>query len=157
MDHVLIAEIASWITDAGSLAAAITAVLVVLGLLTRAKPVRWVWRQLIGEPVGRWAGSIVSAQVDPLRTDIAELRTELRTDTVDLKALHVELVNHMGAEEDLRAADIADRDRRQDEIDRWRTDVRDDVAEIKTGLGTVHRRIDSALQRLAEGNPEVRR
>lgn len=153
---MVLAELASWITDAGSLAAAITAVLVVLGLLTRAKPVRWVWRQLIGEPVGRWAGSIVSAQVDPVRADIAELRTELRTDTVDLKALRVELVNHMGAEEDLRSADIADRDRRQEEVDRWRSAVRDDVSEIKTGLGTVHRRIDSALQRLAEGNPEVR-
>ena len=138
----MLAELPSWLTDAGSLAAAITAVLVVLGLLTRAKPVRWVWRQLIGEPVGRWAGGIVSAQVDPVRAELAELSTQL--------------VNHMGAAEDLRAADIADRDRRQDEMDRWRTDVRDDVAEIKTGLGTVHRRIDSALQRLAEGNPEVR-
>lgn len=152
----MFAELASWITDAGSLAAAITAVLVVLGLLTRAKPVRWVWRQLIGEPVGRWAGGIVSAQVDPVRNDIANLRTDLGTNTVDLKALRVELVNHMGAEEDLRATDIEDRDRRQDEMDRWRTEVSDDVGEIKVGLGTVHRRIDTALQRLADGNPEVR-
>lgn len=152
----MLAELPTWLTDAGTIAGVIIATAAVLGLLTRAKPVRWVWRQLIGEPVGRWAGGIVSAQVDPVRTDIAELRTDLSTNTVDLKALRVELVNHMGAAEDLRAADIADRDRRQDEMDRWRTDVRDDVAEIKTGLGTVHRRIDSALQRLAEGNPEVR-
>ena len=138
----MLAELPTWLTDAGTIAGVIIATAAVLGLLTRAKPVRWVWRQLIGEPVGRWAGGIVSAQVDPVRAELAELSTQL--------------VNHMGAAEDLRAADIADRDRRQDEMDRWRTDVRDDVAEIKTGLGTVHRRIDSALQRLAEGNPEVR-
>lgn len=139
---MLTAELPNWITDAGSLAAATTAVVVVLGLLTRAKPVRWVWRQLIGDPVGRWAGGIVSAQVDPVRAELAELSTQL--------------VNHMGAEEVLRAADVADRDRRQDELDIYRTKIRDDVAEIKAGLGTVHRRIDSALGRLAEGNPEVR-
>lgn len=138
----MFAELASWITDAGSLAAAVTAVLVVLGLLTRAKPVRWVWRQLIGDPVGRWAGGIVSAQVDPVRAELKELSTQL--------------VNHMGAEEGLRATDLADRDRRQSELDAWRTEMSEDVGEIKTGLGVVHRRIDSALQRLADGNPEVR-
>lgn len=110
---MLTAELPNWIIDAGSLAAAITAVLVVLGLLTRAKPVRWVWRQLIGEPVGRWAGGIVSAQVDPVRADVAELRNEVA-------ASNERLLTHVQAE---------------------------DVA---------HRRIDSALQRLAEGNPEVR-
>lgn len=138
----MLAELPTWLTDAGTIAGVIIATAAVLGLVARARPVRWLWRQLVSDPIGGWAGGVVSAQVDPVRAELAELSTQL--------------VNHMGAEEDLRAADIADRDRRQDEIDRWRTDVRDDVAEIKTGLGTVHRRIDSALQRLAEGNPEVR-
>lgn len=153
---MLIGELPNWITDAGSLAAAVAAVAVVLGLLTRARPVRWLWRTLIGDPVGRWAGSIVSDQVDPVRNDIAELRTDLGTNTVDLKALRVELVTHMGAEEGLRATDIANRDQRQDEMDVWRDEMRSDIGEVKAGLGTVHRRIDSALHRLAEGNPEVR-
>ena len=130
---MVLAELASWITDAGSLAAAITALIVVLGLLTRAKPVRWVWRQLIGEPVGRWAGGIVSAQVDPVRTEVANLAEQLDT--------------HMGAEEDLRAADIADRDRRQSEMDAWSDEIRDDVKDLKSSVGEVHRRIDDALLR----------
>lgn len=130
---MVLAELASWITDAGSLAAAITALIVVLGLLTRAKPVRWVWRQLIGEPVGRWAGGIVSAQVDPVRTEVANLAEQL--------------VTHMGAEEDLRAADIADRDRRQSEMDAWSDEIRDDVKDLKSSVGEVHRRIDDALLR----------
>lgn len=153
---MILAELPNWITDAGSLAAALAAVAVVLGLITRARPVRWVWRSLVSAPMGRWFGGIVSAQVDPVRSDIAELRGDLGTNTVDLKALRVELVTHMGAEEGLRSDDIANRDRRQEEMDAWRTEVSDDIAGVRGDIRTVHGRIDDALGALAAGNHEVR-
>lgn len=129
----MLAELPTWLTDAGTIAGVIIATAAVLGLVARARPVRWLWRQLVSDPIGGWAGGVVSAQVDPVRAELAELSTQL--------------VNHMGAEEDLRAADIADRDRRQGEMDAWRDEIREEVKDLKSSVGEVHRRIDDALLR----------
>lgn len=146
---MIVAELASWMTDASAIAGVVVVVAGAFTVVTKARWIRFLWHQLVAEPVTRWQTAVVMGQVAPLRDDVAELRDQVAQSSADL-------VTHVRAEEAMRLRDNADRDRRQDEMDRWRTDVRDDVAEIKTGLGTVHRRIDSALQRLAEGNPEVR-
>lgn len=152
----MFAEVPTILTDLGIAAGALVGIATLIGLLSRARPVRWVWRQLIGAPITRWMGGIVAGQVDPVRADIAQLRTDLGTNTVDLKDLRTELVTHMGAEEGLRSDDIANRDRRQEEMDVWRTEVRDDIAGVRGDIRTVHGRIDDALGALAAGNPEVR-
>lgn len=156
----MFAELPQMVTDLGAAAAVLVALAAALAVCSRSRLVRWLWRALLGDPIGRWAGSIVATQVNPVREELAGLRTDLSANTVDLKDLRTELVTHMGAEESLRSADIETRDRRQDEMDAWRDEVRSDISEVKeevrTGLGTVHRRIDTALQRLADGNPEVR-
>ena len=138
----MFAEVPTILTDLGIAAGALVGIATLIGLLSRARPVRWVWRQLIGAPVSRWLGGIVSDQVEPVATEVRELS--------------VQLVNHMGAEEGLRSDDIANRDRRQEEIDAWRTEVRDDIAGVRGDIRTVHGRIDDALGALAAGNPEVR-
>jgi len=141
-------ELASWLTDTGALIVIATGALGFLALITRARPVRWIWRTLISDPVSRWQTSIVAATVGPVVDEMARLSGQL--------------VDHMGAAERLRSEDIADRDRRQAEADRWRDQVRGDVATIKDAMATkadvrtVHRRIDTALTALAAGNPEIR-
>lgn len=152
----MVAELPPLLLDVGTVAGIIIAVAGALGLLSKAPPVRWVWRQLIGDPVTRWQAGVVKDQIAPLRTEVAELRLEVAESSTDL-------ITHVRAEEALRVQDIADRDRRQSEADaRWDNvsselaATREDVGEVKAGLGTVHRRIDSALTRLAAGNPEVR-
>lgn len=77
-------------------------------------------------------------------------------------AVNLKVENHMSDEVAVRLEDMADRDRRQSEMDAWRDEVRDDIASIKStqatkeDIRTVHRRIDTALARLALGNPELR-
>lgn len=165
---MVLSELPNWITDAGSLAAAIAAVAVVLGLVTRARPIRWVWRQLVGEPVGRWLGGIVADRVDPVRAEVAGLRSDLGVNSVDLKDLRNELVTHMGAEEGLRADDLAERESRQQDLDAKleamtdkmieHGDRRDEkIADVKADVQALAALVEPVLAELAAGNPEVRR
>ena len=146
----MIAEVAPILVDVGTVAGIIVAGAAAVGALSRASAVRWLWRALIGDPITRWSTRVVADQVDPLRAEMSTLSAAL--------------VAHMGDEIALRQRDAVDRDRRQDEMGQWRDEIRGDVAairedanELKAGLGTVHRRVDTALELLADGNPEIRR
>jgi len=78
----------------------------------------------------------------------------------EVRDLRVDLVTHMGNEESLRSADLAERvarqeanDRRLDQLDATVQGLRVDVKDTTREL---HGRIDDALGALAAGNPEVR-
>lgn len=74
----LTAQIPGILADAASFALALGAIGAFVGLLSRARPVRFAWRQLIAEPVGRSLDNrverVVTHVVEPR---IAELRVEL--------------------------------------------------------------------------------
>lgn len=63
------------VLDVGAGAAAVTAVLVLGGLLLRSRPARWLRRTLITEPLAQWFRAQVAHEVEPR---IAEVRGELR-------------------------------------------------------------------------------
>lgn len=148
MPSLITAELPTWLTDTGALVAIISGVLLLAALVTRSRPVRAVWRRLVSDPITDWQTSIIRSIVDPVAADSAQLRASLE--------------GHMAMEEQLRAVDAVDRDRRQNEMDSWRDEVREDIASIKGTMATkadvrtVHGRIDTALARLAVGNPELR-
>ena len=73
------AAVSPFIADAGAVAAAIVAVTAALGVMSRARPVRWVFSQLVAEPAGEWLDErtekVVVRVVEPR---VAEIRSEMR-------------------------------------------------------------------------------
>ena len=137
---MIVAELASWMTDASAIAGVVVVVAGAFTVVTKARWIRFLWRQLVAEPVTRWQTAVVMGQVAPLRDDVAVLRTEVAQSSADL-------VTHVRAEEAMRQQDNADRDLRQSEMDAWLDEIREDVKDLKSSVGEVHRRIDDALLR----------
>lgn len=137
---MIVAELASWMTDASAIAGVVVVVAGAFTVVTKARWIRFLWRQLVAEPVTRWQTAVVMGQVAPLRDDVAVLRTEVAQSSADL-------VTHVRAEEAMRQQDNADRDLRQSEMDAWCDEIREDVKDLKSSVGEVHRRIDDALLR----------
>lgn len=71
----MLATVASALRDFGAVCGALVAVGALLTLLTKAKPVRWVGRTLVGDPVTKWHRNQVSWVVEP---SLAEIRDQLR-------------------------------------------------------------------------------
>lgn len=42
----------------------LAAVVAAIGLLSRTRPVRWLWRQLIADPIGRWLEGVTGKVVE---------------------------------------------------------------------------------------------
>lgn len=74
----LTAQIPGILADAASFALALGAIGAFLGLASRARPVRYAWRQLVADPAGRSfddrVENVVTRVIEPR---IAELRVEL--------------------------------------------------------------------------------
>lgn len=149
---MVLAEVWPLLVDIGTVAGILLAIGGVIGLLSKARPVRWLWRQLLGDPVTRWAGRVVDDRVAPVRGDIAELRTDLGTNTTDLSALRTELVTHMGDEVKIRAADITEQGRWQEEVRVRFVRLEGRFVDVDRSIRRLHDRIDG----VADGRLEPR-
>ena len=110
----------------------------------------WTWTtHPVVAPV--LAGLILAVLIGLVR-GLQKLLTEVRALRSDLGATNVQLVAHMGNEEHLRAQDLAERELRQEALDKRLGAIEGSVNKLSDGIGTLHRRIDDALV----GNPEVR-
>lgn len=110
----------------------------------------WTWTtHPVVAPV--LAGLILGALIWVVRS-VGKVITEVRALRQDLGATNVQLVAHMGNEEQLRAQDLAEREVRQEALDQRLEAIEGSVNKLSDGIGQVHRRIDDALA----GNPEVR-
>lgn len=65
---------ATMLTDIGAAATAIAAILGVIILLSRLAPVKWVWRQLVSDPLGGWTKKQIRDEVDD---DFTKIKDEL--------------------------------------------------------------------------------
>lgn len=138
----ILADLPPWVIDLGSAAGVVVAVTAALAVVTRARPVRWLWRVTISDPVSRWAAGVVGDSV------------------ADVSA---RLTDHMDEEIKLRKEDAAEREERQAEHAAFRSEV---VASLSAGaermaaLEEGHREIKGmltdTLAELKAGNPEVR-
>lgn len=63
------------VVDLGAIAAALTAVVLFLGLIFRSRPFRWLWRHTISDPFAEWFRAQVAHEIEPR---IAQVRAELR-------------------------------------------------------------------------------
>lgn len=73
--------------DLGAICAAFGAIIVAEGLVTRAKPVRWVFRKLVGDPVTAWHRAqtlyVVEAAVAPIHEQLKPNGGQSVRDRVD--------------------------------------------------------------------------
>lgn len=83
--------------DAGYIAGALISIIVLMGLVARSRPVRFIFRRLVGEPVGTWAQHLVRSELVDVGTRITAIEYELRPnngkslrDRVDLIASKLE-------------------------------------------------------------------
>jgi hypothetical protein len=143
---MIFADVPQVVIDIGAAAAAMVAVIGVLGAFSRSRFGRYLWRHLISVPVGEWQTKQIAAVVAPVQHELVKQG----------KAL----ISHMDNEDDIRIADRLDRDRRQIEMDEWRTEVRGDIGDLRTdigktstAIGVLHRRVDDTLIQLVEGHP----
>lgn len=64
--------VSGWLTDLGAMAAAVTAIVAAVVLLARLPPVRWVWRQLVSDPLSRWAEGLIHEGVQAFHLERVE-------------------------------------------------------------------------------------
>ena len=62
-DPVLVLATHSWVHTDGEYAIWTAAVITALGVMTRTRPARWVWRQLVSDPTSTWLGREVRGAV----------------------------------------------------------------------------------------------
>lgn len=139
---MLLADLPTWVIDTGSAAGVIVAVCAALAVITRARPVRWLWRVTISDPVSRWAAGVVGDSV------------------ADVSA---RLTDHMDEEIKLRREDARGREDRQAEHAEFRDEVRRSLAAgnermgaLEEGYRDIKAMLTDTLDRLTAGNPEVR-
>ena len=144
----ILADALPWLTDAGASAAALLAVLGLAALLLKTRPVKWLWRTVVTKPATGWLQATIRAELEPMRDELKVVRNEVKDAVATDKATSAALVDHMN--------DEAQRDELRDqEMNGWRGEVRQDIEEIKDGQKVLHSRIDQALVAVAAGNPEI--
>lgn len=75
----MVAQIPGILADAASFAVALGAIGAFVGLVSRTRPVKWAWRQLVTEPAGEVLDDRVErAVLRVVEPRMAELRSELR-------------------------------------------------------------------------------
>jgi len=89
-------------------------------------------------------------------SQLRENRAATQAVGVDVAELRVELVSHMGNEDALRAADLKDREARQEDLDIRLEAGTTQFRDLNIKLDEVHSDVKGVMTRLGEGNPELR-
>jgi hypothetical protein len=61
---------ADLLRDSGTVAAAIVAILGAIALISKLPPIRWVWRNLVSDPLSEWFRAAVRDEVAEATADI---------------------------------------------------------------------------------------
>lgn len=61
----MLADGAAALIDVGAAAGALVAIIGAVVLVTRLRPVKWLWRTLVSEPLSRWFRAQVREEVGP--------------------------------------------------------------------------------------------
>jgi len=63
------------VTEATAFALSLTAIIGALALVSRLRPIRYVWRQLVSKPLAAWASSVIREGV--LQFHLAEIAPQI--------------------------------------------------------------------------------
>lgn len=78
----MVATVGSAIVALGAVCGALAAVIVLLSLLTKARPVRWFFRKIVGEPVTSWHRAqtlyVVESAVAPIYEQLKPIHEQLQ-------------------------------------------------------------------------------
>lgn len=86
----MLASVGSAIVAFGAVCGALAAFVVLLSLLTKARPVRWFFRRIVGEPVTSWHRAqtlyVVEGAVAPIYEQLKPIHEQLQAngDRVDV-------------------------------------------------------------------------
>ena len=143
---MIFAELPQFVVDIGAGVAVMLSLMALFGGMSRSRLGKYVWRHLVSEPAATWQKAQIAAIVAPVQQELVKQGRAL--------------ISHMDNEDDIRIADRLDRDRRQIEMDEWRSEVRGDIGDLRTdigktstAIGVLHRRVDDTLIQLVEGHP----
>jgi hypothetical protein len=157
---VLLADVPQWVTDAGVVAGTITVLITFLGLLSRLRPARWLWHQLISEPLGAWLRHQITAVaaplIEPIQLKVDENAVLLDATAARLDQTTLDLGAHMADEMLLRRVDLENRMLRQQHVDEENHRLREAMGSVEATVMDLHDRVDATLLQLAAGNPEIR-
>lgn len=70
----VIAAVPQFLVDAAAIATALVAICGGAAVLSRLKPVRWLWRNLVSDPVGEWSAKWFDVGASRWHTDHVEPR-----------------------------------------------------------------------------------
>lgn len=63
------------LADVATNVVALAAFLTALGVLSRLRPVKWLWRHVVKDPLSGWfrveVGAVVNEQLEPLRAELS--------------------------------------------------------------------------------------
>ena len=101
----MLATVGSAIVGFGAVCGALAAAIVLLSLITKARPVKWVFRRLVGEPITSWHRAqtlyVVEGAVAPIYEQLKPIHEQLQAngDRVDVVE---RLVRQQGIGDDIQ-------------------------------------------------------
>ena len=129
----MFADLSEALVDAGKVAGSITAILALVGLLSKTRLAKLIWRRLVSDPFAVWLQGQQAEAIEPVVKTVAEVSAAL--------------IDHMAAEEAKADADRSDRESRQFQLDVWRDRVDDRLDEGNRRFGSIESKLDEAIGR----------
>lgn len=71
------------LTDLGTVAGALLAIGALLAAASRLRPFRWLWRNLVTEPVGEWFGAVIDHRLAPITEQFSNNGGSTARDAID--------------------------------------------------------------------------
>lgn len=133
---MIVAEVPTPIADAAALIGALVVIFGAGAALAKLRPVRWIGRQLIGDPMTRWGHGVVNTAVEP----IVERLDQTEKNHIGLSEA---LVTHMAREDEANEErKVADAERHKVE-QAYRTEMRCAVGELQKQVAGIMPRVSA--------------
>ncbi len=73
---MVLAQIPQLVVDVGTLCLAVGAILTGIAAVSKLSPSKWVWKQLVGEPLSEWFQSQTASAVETITMELVDPRIE---------------------------------------------------------------------------------
>ena len=95
----MLATVGSAIVGFGAVCGALAAAIVLLSLITKARPVKWVFRRLVGEPITSWHRAqtlyVVEGAVAPIYEQLKPIHEQLQANGCSTLRDRVDVVERL--------------------------------------------------------------
>jgi hypothetical protein len=81
---MIVATLVETMRDAGTVCGALVAILTLFALMSRLRPVRWIFRHLVADPFGEWCRVQVREELDR-ENGGSTLKDQVKTTAADMQ------------------------------------------------------------------------